>query len=199
MNSQRKDPKSTQAANSQPTFGQTSNTWVDKTPSCNTEARCTTPMASTSVIDLTSGKLLNQINPTPKLVPSAKKRAKSIATLLTSPEHIATVKERIAKKCKQTKTIHGKKYTRKRRRSSLTSSDEDNDDVEVQYDENSDTLEDIDETECTGCGEIYNSTKKKEDWLQGVICKRWFHENCSSLINTCQDCGKTEFKKKQNK
>lgn len=180
----------------------------DAVPSCShahTEPRCTTPVEGTSVPDLTPGKLLDQINPTPKLVVSAKKRAKSVATLLTSREHIATVKNRTAKKTKQTKKntpekkIPKKKtIVRKRKRSPSPSSDEEEENIDIQYEEESDNLSEVDETECTGCGESYNSTRKKEDWLQCIICQMWFHENCSSFSNTCQNCGKTAFKKKKN-
>lgn len=93
--------------------------------------------------------------------------------------------------------IPEKKTVQKRKRSPSPSSDEEN--IEVQYEEESDTLSEVDETECAGCGESYNNTRKKEDWLECIICGKWFHENCSSYMNTCQNCGKTAFKKKQNK
>lgn len=176
----------------------------DSMPSCShadTEPRCTTPAEGTSVPDLTPGKLLDQINPTPKLVVSARKRAKTVATLLTSPDHIATVKERSAKKAKKTKMdtlktkIQKQTVGKKRKRSPSPSSDEE-EDIEVQYEEESDALSEVDESECVGCGESYNNTRKKEDWLQCIICQNWFHENCSSYLNTCQNCGKTAFRKK---
>lgn len=154
--------------------------------------------------DLTPGKLLEKINPTPKVVASAKKRARSVAALLTSPEHIAAVKTKSAKKNKQAKKIIPEKkipkstMVRKRNRSPSSSSEEE-EDTEVQYEEDSDTLSVIDETECTGCGERFNRTRKKEDWIQCILCQLWFHENCSSFINTCENCGKTAFKKKQKK
>lgn len=173
-------------------------------PSCShagTEPRCSTPAEGISVPDLTPGKILEQINPTPKLVVSAKKRAKTVATLLTSPDYIATVKNRSAKKSKQTKKDAPKTKIQKRtigqkNRHSPSSSSDEEENIEVQYEEESDALSEVDETECVGCGESYNNTRKKEDWLQCIICQQWFHENCSSYSNTCQNCGKTAFKKK---
>lgn len=204
-NSQANSAEATKEVNTQPINSQITNALMDVTPSCsyaNTEPRCTTPMEGTSVPDLTPGKLLDQINPTPRLVVSAKKRAKSIATLLTSPENIAIAKNKAAKKTKTKKNMPQKKISektivRKRKHLPLPSSDEE--DVEVEYEEESDTVSVIDDTECTGCGESYSSTRKKEDWLQCIICQMWFHENCSSFISTCQNCGKTAFKKKRNK
>ncbi|KAF2886776.1 hypothetical protein ILUMI_19397 [Ignelater luminosus] len=126
-------------------------------PSCSyayTEPQCTT---------LVEGKVLGQINPTPKLVVSATKRAKSVATLLTSPKHIAFVKNRAAKQTKQTKKniskkeISEKTVVRKTKRSPSPSSDEE-EVIKVQYEKESDILSVIDETECTRCGENYNST-----------------------------------------
>lgn len=46
------------------------------------------------------------------------------------------------------------------------------------------------ENECVGCNEDYRLTKKKEEWLQCILCKRWLHENCTSFVNLCQNCGK---------
>ncbi|KAK0161745.1 hypothetical protein PV327_008163 [Microctonus hyperodae] len=62
---------------------------------------------------------------------------------------------------------------------------DDEEDIEIQYEEESDTLPEVDDTECAGCRESYNNTRKKEDWLQCIICQKWFHENCSHYINTC--------------
>lgn len=187
-----------------PEITHSTNSMDDEVPSCShadpIEPRCTTPVNEKSIPDLTPEKLLEQINPTPKLVVSAKKRARAVATLLTSPEHIATVKERHEKKNKQTKNTTKKqipkKKIQKRKRSPSPSSDEEQN-IEVPYEEESDTLSEVDNTECAGCGESYNNTRKKEDWLQCIICQKWFHENCSSYVNTCQNCGKTAFKKKQ--
>ncbi|XP_044761182.1 tigger transposable element-derived protein 6-like [Coccinella septempunctata] len=179
------------------------NLMEDAIPSCshdNIEPRSSTPAEGISIPDLTPGKLLTRINPTPALVASARKRAKTVATALTSPEHIASVKDRSTKKkVKELKEIRQKKFRKKnilqkRQRALSTSSDEEN--IEVPYEEESDALSEVDETECVGCGESYNKTRKQEDWLKCIICQKWFHENCSSFLNTCQNCGKTAFRKK---
>ncbi|XP_050297262.1 uncharacterized protein LOC126736773 [Anthonomus grandis grandis] len=49
---------------------------------------------------------------------------------------------------------------------------------------------------CTGCGEEYSATKKKDDWIQCLYCKTLYHENCSKYINVCDLCGKLLSKKK---
>jgi hypothetical protein len=53
-----------------------------------------------------------------------------------------------------------------------------------------------DETTCIGCGEEYHQTKKKEDWIQCIHCKRWMHESCSKFENICELCAKILLKKK---
>ncbi|KAF5281119.1 hypothetical protein FQR65_LT02985 [Abscondita terminalis] len=99
-----------------------------------------------SVRDLSPGKLLDQGNHTLKLFISAKK---FVATLLPSPEHSQR------KPNTQKNNTPGKKNSintnvRKRRSSSSPSSDEEN--VDIQYEEESNTIFEVDETECTGCG-----------------------------------------------
>ncbi|KAF2889970.1 hypothetical protein ILUMI_16203 [Ignelater luminosus] len=59
-------------------------------------------------------------------------------------------------------TIEAVKSVGKRKRRSSPNSDEE-EDIEVQYEEESDIPSVIDETECTGCRESYNSTRKGND------------------------------------
>lgn len=79
----------------------------------------------------------------------------------------------------------------------MSRSDEDKK-IDIQYEEENDTLDDTDVTECMGCGEASTVPEKKK-LLKCIICKNWSRENCYSFINTCQSFSKTAFKKKQNK
>ncbi|CAG9838964.1 unnamed protein product [Diabrotica balteata] len=47
------------------------------------------------------------------------------------------------------------------------------------------SVEEWDEDKCVGCGEAYNETTKKEDWVKSVQCCRWFHEGCSRFEVKC--------------
>lgn len=77
------------------------------------------------------------------------------------------MKERHEKKSKQTKNTTKCKFQKKnfkiqkRKRSPSPSSGEEQD-IEVPYEEESDTLSEVDNTECAGCRESYNPRKKKD-------------------------------------
>ena len=49
---------------------------------------------------------------------------------------------------------------------------------ELSLNNNSDTPEKWEENDCVGCGENYNDTKNRDDWVQCIICTRWLHESC---------------------
>ncbi|KAF2905587.1 hypothetical protein ILUMI_00586 [Ignelater luminosus] len=76
-----------------------------------------------------------------------------LRSLLPDPDETTLAQKQRANK----KTIVGKR----KRRSSPNSDEEE--DIEVQYEEESDIPSVIDETECTGCRESYNSTRKGND------------------------------------
>lgn len=97
-----------------------------------------------------------------------------------------------SKKPKQTKK---KKVLKKVQSSSSSNSDMDINIPETSDDED-DYVEDWNENECVGCGEYYNETKQKVDWIQCVSCLRWLHEGCSRFEVTCDYCGKKLNSKK---
>lgn len=51
-------------------------------------------------------------------------------------------------------------------------------------------IEDFGENECVGCGEDYENTTKKDDWIRCVRCELWLHEFCTKYVDLCHRCGK---------
>lgn len=141
---------------------------------------------------ITPTKLLNEISPVPviKKQISARGKAASVSKILNSDDNIG---QRVEKSCSVKKeTFHKPKRARKMKMESSDSS-EDEDAAVYQESDDSTTWND---DECVGCGEDYNDTTSKADWLRCISCSRWFHEDCSSYPNKCQQCGKckTHFK-----
>lgn len=152
---------------------------------------------------ITPGKQLDQDFPVPSTskVQTVRIRGRQLAQVLTSPENIqkrkclSEKKKKITdKKEEQTgsktkKSYKGKeikaKTSRKRKLSSSSSSEEETG-VVLQSDTESEDFG----YSCVGCGEIWEQTKSKEDWIQCITCKRWLHENCTSFPNHCLPCGR---------
>lgn len=187
---------------------------IDKdanTSSQTTEQTQSSPPAgqTTSNSD-TPGSMLNKIHPIPSTSSAVDKtekvrsRAKQVAQILTSPEHI---QERVLKLQQKTKKIDKKTESSKRKllqpkkatvkgkkKKALSESSTDESDLELQDSE--DSFSEEDQTECLGCGERYNETVKKDDWIKCIHCQNWFHENCSKYVNLCDLCGKVLAQKK---
>lgn len=164
------------------------------------------PSCSASAIqepdDLTPGKRLDIIQPVPvlktKQVDSAKRRGRALAEVLTSPQHIAKRKEKSGKVLqKKGKNATEKKVIKKSKRQvkqrPTTPSDSTDLEEEEMLLDDSDSLDFWDENDCAGCGENYNSTLKRDEWVKCVICGRWLHESCMKYDNMCEGCGKRKF------
>lgn len=163
------------------------------------------PSTSKSVENkITPSKILSDLSPAvPEKVTVVRKRAKQVATILTSPEHLNIRKEKERKmqekdrknKEKKVSKIEKKTFkTRKNRKMESSSSEEDE---EVILESEGSGSEDFGENLCVGCGEDYRQTKKKVDWIKCVHCQLWLHENCTSYGDFCQTCGKLDKKCKK--
>ncbi|XP_031344709.1 uncharacterized protein LOC116171810 [Photinus pyralis] len=160
----------------------------------------------------TPGKLLQELSPVPQITPAIRKARVNLMGDLTSPNHIALVRQ---KKQKQSQTPHPKgqrkekpsknklpkstdQKLQKKRRHESTSSESDGNVILDDSSSGEETLDDI-ENQCVGCLEDYRLTKKKEEWLQCIVCSRWLHDGCTSYTNTCQRCGAAPTLKKGTK
>lgn len=150
-------------------------------------------------------KILLQYHVPTSALQQVRKRSKQLASILTSPENIqkrktieAKTKEKNIKKVKKMKQISKAKINKssKKIRACTISSSSDDSSIDIQNADSSDDLEDEDNTECSGCGENYQETKKDEDWIHCVHCSAWFHEHCSKYLNLCDRCGKVLAKRR---
>lgn len=149
-----------------------------------------TPEKQVSTSDLTPGKILDAVSPVPVITPAIKKARRQISGVLSSDK---CTKKAIANKSVQAKQ---QKQQAKKKKKIIDSSSESEEDCPIDDSEEGEDLEDF-ENECVGCNEDYRKTKKKEDWIQCIICKRWLHEGCTSFESICQVCGTNVSKKKQ--
>lgn len=157
------------------------------------EIENTEPQASTSKqsveIESPFTKVISEISPAPKLTEMVRKRAKKVAIVLTSPEHVSEIKLKKDKKQLKDKTPVQK--GRKRKNKSPSSSDSEKDEPTFPSSESeNEEKEDFGEDECVGCGEDYQSTTKKDDWIRCVRCQFWLHESCTKYVDLCHRCGK---------
>ncbi|KAB0804493.1 hypothetical protein PPYR_01463 [Photinus pyralis] len=101
-------------------------------------------------------KLLHGISPVPVLVQSAKKRAKQVASLLTSPENRKECLQKSLKK-KPTKEKMMVKTPKSQKRKTMRDSSS-SDEAEVVFAESSDSAgEEFNENECVGCGNMFET------------------------------------------
>lgn len=163
------------------------------------------PSTSKNVANkITPSKILSDLSPAaPEKIIAVRKRAKQVATILTSPEHLNIRREKEKKAQEKEQRSQDKKVAKKekkvfkakkRRKMESSSSEED---VEVILESDESGSEDFDENLCVGCGEDYRHTKKKVDWIKCVHCQLWLHENCTSYGDFCQKCGKLDKKGKK--
>ncbi|CAH0563124.1 unnamed protein product [Brassicogethes aeneus] len=139
-----------------------------------------------------AGKVLEHISPLPTIPQGLKKRSRSIATLLTSTENIEKAKLLKQRQVKRKGSVKpdlklAKKAKKVKPRMSSSESDEE---YEAKEDSDNDIDDEINENECAGCLEDYNSTTRSDDWICCVLCSRWMHENCTKHKNMCDLCGK---------
>ncbi|KAI4470783.1 hypothetical protein MML48_1g14908 [Holotrichia oblita] len=140
------------------------------------------PLESDTTIEKkeTPSKILQDISIVPLKTP-ARKRAKQVATLLTSPEHILNRKVKEHEKMQKEKRKHSE--------SSSASKSE----FIPSGDSDLDVSDDLDSANnCRGCGENYYLTKKAEAWIRCVLSSYWLHENCTEFTDTCNECGKCQ-------
>lgn len=183
------------------------------------------PSTSTNQSDkFTPSKILSDLSPSvPEKITSLRKRAKQIAAVLTSPEHLSSCREKEKKtrekekkaeekekkgeeseknaRENQNKTlvVGNKKNKIKKKKKNEYSSSEDESDVEMNLEGDESESEDFDENLCIGCGEDYRHTKKKADWIKCINCLLWLHETCTTYGDFCQNCGKLDRKSKIGK
>lgn len=162
----------------------------------------------------TPTKLLGEISPIPNIEVNKakvlKRKSQNIATVLNSSENIAKIKKKKEEgrekeqKREERKKNLGKKDLDKRKKpkphkrktirinqpSCSSDSEIDNLSMTGMFEDEEEYEDDWDENECVGCGESYNETKKKEDWLQCITCSRWLHEGCTRFEEKCDYCGK---------
>lgn len=138
-------------------------------------------------------KVISEVSPKPLLTENVRKRAKKVAVLLTSPEHLQEVKAKNINKLQKNNTSKLKISKRKRKEYS-SSSEEQLDEPTYSNEDSGD--EDFGENECVGCGEDYEKTTKKDDWIRCVRCQFWLHESCTNFIDLCHRCGKLCLKQK---
>lgn len=148
---------------------------------------------------LTPSKMLEKISPAPSVVTTklqeVRKRSRQVAAVMTSPEFLNEKKSKLKKNEKKT-NINAEKKKKRQIKIKKDNSDTDSDE-NVPYEEEDTQMSEEDDSECVGCGEKYTNTRKCEDWVQCLHCKRWSHENCSKYENLCDLCGKVLAKKKQ--
>lgn len=160
--------------------------------------------------DITPLKILQKINPVPKVkaVEQARKRSRSVATVVTSPENKADKKQKREQKKKseerkklKIKSTGNKKAHKYQRTSKYHDSTSDESyELPVTLNDDSDVeISSENENQCAGCGEEYETTSRKEDWIQCLHCKSWFHEGCSKFESICDRCGKVLAKPKGKK
>lgn len=164
----------------------------------------TDPSPSTSVAEAISPtKVLTNISPIPETTKQTPKRKKLKATLLTSPENIAQLKTKrenankkfLGKQKKAVPMLASKKRRVLRPVRDTPTSSSSSSEAEVPLQDDSCDDFDQDEEECVGCGEDYNLTILKCDWIKCVRCHRWLHENCTNFTDVCNRCGKAITKK----
>lgn len=166
---------------------------LDSSQPSTSKQNLTTTSPCASPNNISPGKLLDEVSPVPVIsaIATAKKRGRSVANILNSPENINNVKDKRQTKKKNKampiapqktiKTIRKKKY-------------EPQSDSSLDYDspilnESEDSDEGY-ENECAGCGEDYFKTKKTEDWIKCLRCGRWMHDGCTKYTDMCDLCGK---------
>ncbi|KAB0799206.1 hypothetical protein PPYR_07086 [Photinus pyralis] len=161
---------------------------------------------------LTPGKALTIVAPVPSVaVLNVTKRARKVAEELTSPENIE--KRRKIQQAKNDALLKKKSSTKGKRKPLSVSvkgkmsastvpkgrkalSDSSDGESDISLHDSSTNEENDDDTACTGCGEQYHTTKKKEDWIKCLHCENWLHEGCSKFENLCEYCAKLLLKKK---
>lgn len=143
----------------------------------------------------TPSKFLMELSPVASKVEVVRKRAKQVTTVLTSTKHLDLCKEKEQKKeTAEKKRLSKKASVKSSKRMKIESSSSDEEEPELESDDSG--RPEINENECVGCGEDYNKTKKKVDWIRCIRCQFWLHDDCTSYSNLCQTCGKLNWKGK---
>lgn len=148
-----------------------------------------TPEKATAASEITPGKALDLVSPVPVIASAVRKVRKQISGVLSSEK--CRGNQRKTEKPSKSQTT--KRCRQKRKISSSSESEE------IIVEESEDEAEPLSdyENECVGCGEDYRKTKKREEWIQCLLCKRWLHEGCTTYESLCQACGTNITKKKR--
>ncbi|KAI4462668.1 hypothetical protein MML48_4g00001117 [Holotrichia oblita] len=156
----------------------------------------------------TPSKILQDISIVPLKTP-ARKRAKQVATLLRSPEHILNrkvkehekmQKEKRKRKAEGQKLLRITEKEKKKNKKNMRKIKQDFESWSASEskfipscDSDLDVSDDLDSANnYRGWGENYYLTKKAEDWIRCVLCSHWLHENCTEFTDTCNECGKCQ-------
>lgn len=142
--------------------------------------------------------MLDSIYPIPSTsqVESAKKRSRQLATVLTGFENISKRRALAEKKIEESRRKEERKEKKKtknnklknRKKKNVSSSESE---TEIVLESDHECIEEDDyQNECVGCGENYQTTSSREDWINCVVCHRWLHEGCTSYPNMCLRCGR---------
>lgn len=151
-------------------------------------------------IDVTPGKVLEEISPVPVIpqrVQRARKNSRALAALINSKSNIDSLRELQNAKKKTIavrKQLPHPKPSKHRRRTVAEEESSSDSEPFVPMDEDNDISEE--ESYCCGCGEEYRTTTKKVDWIECCNCRKWLHEDCTKYPNYCDLCGKKSLKKK---
>lgn len=145
----------------------------------------------------TPSQILKEISPVPQTVNDVRKRAKQVATLLTSEAHINVRKCIAEKSAKKENTKKGGKIKTIKKEETKTNTvnkrkairrlSNSSDDAAIKDENKKNKLNENDN--CRGCGENYYETLLVEDWLQCKLCQFWIHENCTEFDDMCSKCG----------
>lgn len=156
--------------------------------------------ATVSPNKITPSKILQDLSPpVPEKLATVKKRAKQLATILTTPENLKLRKDKEKKKQEKNERVLKRKRKSEKKVKKAKYDSEEEEELEIILESDDGESDDFDENVCVGCGENYNDTIKHIDWIQCIICLKWLHENCTSYDNFCQKCGKLDSKSKKGK
>ena len=126
------------------------------------------------------------LRPYPKAAPRKKtggRKKRKSAILTDTPEKNAIEKEMMQKQ----KTVKCPKGVRRSLKSKTKKSRKPQKEIDSSEEE---------EWYCLVCVELYSNSRPRESWIQCVACKKWSHEDCTSVsrndVYVCHNCDSDE-------